>query len=345
MQGMGWLTTEELVFHTDGRLLTHAPSTYKIPVRVGCAGALQDHAVGRREPRGHDLSLQGGRRAAADAGDLGVRGDRRRDPQPQPGDAGAARRAGDAGVDPACRAGGDEPADVRPGRPSRASSRRMAGRAGDARAGARLEPARGRRPHGGGAGRHVHRHDRRRRAGMGRARRSAGAARAARWRAVDAARQGARARSRPVLRRARAADDRAVRRGRRAMVAPLAEAEQREGVVDDDRDGRRRRPAGAPRRAGNEGRSPRPAYDVQPDGRVLRALRRGADARSICSAPAMSDARSASRWRRCRSLVTWIDARPGAIPRDVPGQCHGDHAGRSGRTARAARRTAPSSRS
>jgi xanthine dehydrogenase large subunit len=31
IQGMGWLTTEELVFAADGRLLTHAPSTYKIP--------------------------------------------------------------------------------------------------------------------------------------------------------------------------------------------------------------------------------------------------------------------------------------------------------------------------
>ncbi|WCT73720.1 xanthine dehydrogenase molybdopterin binding subunit [Sphingomonas naphthae] len=31
VQGMGWLTTEELVFADDGRLLTHAPSTYKIP--------------------------------------------------------------------------------------------------------------------------------------------------------------------------------------------------------------------------------------------------------------------------------------------------------------------------
>ena len=31
VQGMGWLTTEELVFDEDGRLLTHAPSTYKIP--------------------------------------------------------------------------------------------------------------------------------------------------------------------------------------------------------------------------------------------------------------------------------------------------------------------------
>jgi xanthine dehydrogenase large subunit len=32
IQGMGWLTTEEIVYDRDGRLLTHAPSTYKIPV-------------------------------------------------------------------------------------------------------------------------------------------------------------------------------------------------------------------------------------------------------------------------------------------------------------------------
>ena len=32
VQGMGWLTTEELVFDPKGRLATHAPSTYKIPV-------------------------------------------------------------------------------------------------------------------------------------------------------------------------------------------------------------------------------------------------------------------------------------------------------------------------
>jgi xanthine dehydrogenase large subunit len=31
VQGMGWLTSEELVFDENGRLLTHAPSTYKIP--------------------------------------------------------------------------------------------------------------------------------------------------------------------------------------------------------------------------------------------------------------------------------------------------------------------------
>ena len=32
MQGMGWLTSEELVSDSHGRLRTHAPSTYKIPV-------------------------------------------------------------------------------------------------------------------------------------------------------------------------------------------------------------------------------------------------------------------------------------------------------------------------
>jgi len=32
IQGMGWLTTEELVWDDKGRLRTHAPSTYKIPL-------------------------------------------------------------------------------------------------------------------------------------------------------------------------------------------------------------------------------------------------------------------------------------------------------------------------
>ncbi|MBL6597283.1 MAG: xanthine dehydrogenase molybdopterin binding subunit [Alphaproteobacteria bacterium] len=31
IQGMGWLTTEELFWNNEGRLATHAPSTYKIP--------------------------------------------------------------------------------------------------------------------------------------------------------------------------------------------------------------------------------------------------------------------------------------------------------------------------
>ena len=32
IQGVGWLTTEEMWWDSDGRLMTHAPSTYKIPV-------------------------------------------------------------------------------------------------------------------------------------------------------------------------------------------------------------------------------------------------------------------------------------------------------------------------
>jgi len=31
VQGMGWLTTEELWWNAGGKLMTHAPSTYKIP--------------------------------------------------------------------------------------------------------------------------------------------------------------------------------------------------------------------------------------------------------------------------------------------------------------------------
>src|SRR5204862_4664256 len=42
IQGMGWLTTEELVWHPNdgsknaGKLTTHAPSTYKIPTANDC---------------------------------------------------------------------------------------------------------------------------------------------------------------------------------------------------------------------------------------------------------------------------------------------------------------------
>jgi xanthine dehydrogenase large subunit len=42
IQGMGWLTTEELVWHPQsGALLTHAPSTYKIPTANDCPADLR----------------------------------------------------------------------------------------------------------------------------------------------------------------------------------------------------------------------------------------------------------------------------------------------------------------
>jgi xanthine dehydrogenase large subunit len=36
IQGMGWLTTEELCWNAGGKLMTHAPSTYKIPAVSDC---------------------------------------------------------------------------------------------------------------------------------------------------------------------------------------------------------------------------------------------------------------------------------------------------------------------
>ncbi|MEM9841031.1 MAG: xanthine dehydrogenase molybdopterin binding subunit [Pseudomonadota bacterium] len=55
IQGMGWLTTEELVFDDLGRLRTHAPSTYKIPtsadrpgvfnVEIWDQGRNQEHTI------------------------------------------------------------------------------------------------------------------------------------------------------------------------------------------------------------------------------------------------------------------------------------------------------------
>ncbi len=42
VQGMGWLTSEELCWSADGRLTTHAPSTYKIPT---CSDVPSDFRV------------------------------------------------------------------------------------------------------------------------------------------------------------------------------------------------------------------------------------------------------------------------------------------------------------
>jgi len=45
VQGMGWLTTEELWWDRDGRLATHAPSTYKVPA---CSDVPEDFRVSLR---------------------------------------------------------------------------------------------------------------------------------------------------------------------------------------------------------------------------------------------------------------------------------------------------------
>ncbi|MBB3118317.1 xanthine dehydrogenase molybdopterin binding subunit [Pseudoduganella violacea] len=41
IQGMGWLTTEELWWNAGGKLMTHAPSTYKIPAISDCPRNLE----------------------------------------------------------------------------------------------------------------------------------------------------------------------------------------------------------------------------------------------------------------------------------------------------------------
>ena len=68
VQGMGWLTTEELCWNERGELTTHAPSTYKIPTASRPARRLPGADLrARREPRAGGRALEGGGRAAADA--------------------------------------------------------------------------------------------------------------------------------------------------------------------------------------------------------------------------------------------------------------------------------------
>ncbi|MFC5474985.1 xanthine dehydrogenase molybdopterin binding subunit [Paraherbaspirillum soli] len=54
IQGMGWLTTEELWWNKDGKLMTHAPSTYKIP---GVSDCPQDFRVNLYKNRNVEDSI------------------------------------------------------------------------------------------------------------------------------------------------------------------------------------------------------------------------------------------------------------------------------------------------
>ncbi len=111
IQGVGWLTTEELWWNDKGRLMTHAPSTYKIPTANDRPDDLRIAIWEQgREPLADDLPLQGGGRAAADAGALHLlrhrrrgRGGRRLPRIP------ASRHASDAGAHPFRGGGCEEP--------------------------------------------------------------------------------------------------------------------------------------------------------------------------------------------------------------------------------------------
>ena len=75
IQGMGWLTTEELWWDGEGRLRTHAPSTYKIPLASDRPRIfntqLAEWSVNKKRTI---KTVQGRGRAAVHAGHLGVRG-------------------------------------------------------------------------------------------------------------------------------------------------------------------------------------------------------------------------------------------------------------------------------
>jgi xanthine dehydrogenase large subunit len=49
IQGVGWLTSEELWWNSEGRLMTHAPSTYKIPVASDVPEDFRVHVWSRGE--------------------------------------------------------------------------------------------------------------------------------------------------------------------------------------------------------------------------------------------------------------------------------------------------------
>ena len=100
IQGMGWLTTEELVYDADGRLLTHAPATYKIPVASDAPLDFQYQALYTAQSDPEHLPLEGGGRAAVDAWNFRLFRDPRRGSCDKPERAAEARSAVHAGIDP-----------------------------------------------------------------------------------------------------------------------------------------------------------------------------------------------------------------------------------------------------
>ena len=78
IQGVGWLTIEELLWDDAGRVATAGASTYKLPSWSEVPEIVRGHVPAARDAARRGLRQQGRRRAAADAGDLGARGAARR---------------------------------------------------------------------------------------------------------------------------------------------------------------------------------------------------------------------------------------------------------------------------
>ena len=100
IQGMGWLTTEELVYDAKGRLTTHAPATYKIPVASDVPAIFNTRLHMRPNPAAKHLSVEGCGRAAADARHFRLFGDPRRGARDKCQGPAEARSSVHAGVDP-----------------------------------------------------------------------------------------------------------------------------------------------------------------------------------------------------------------------------------------------------
>ncbi len=78
IQGMGWLTTEELWWNAGGKLMTHAPSTYKIPTVNDTPPVFNVRLVQEPQRGGQHPSFEGNRRAAVAAAVFRVLCDSRR---------------------------------------------------------------------------------------------------------------------------------------------------------------------------------------------------------------------------------------------------------------------------
>ena len=100
-------------------------------------------------------------------------------------------------------------------------------------------------------------------------------------------------------------------------IAPLAAAEQRDAIVTTigrvAPDGRLARRLAAP----HEARSPRPAYDVQADGRVRERFGEEPTALHLFGAGHVGRALVIAL-APLPFAVTWMDTRPGAIPQEFP---------------------------
>src|ERR1700710_1512324 len=78
VQGMGWLTTEELWWNRDGRLMTHAPSTYKIPAVSDTPAAFNVQLYQNQNAEPTVFHSKAGAGASSAAAVLGVPRDSRR---------------------------------------------------------------------------------------------------------------------------------------------------------------------------------------------------------------------------------------------------------------------------